>query len=52
MNRLDIPGIEIIAYGLAVFVMIFLLIRYGRQVIEWILMKMHELFIQDNPLSS
>lgn len=51
MNRLDIPGMEIIAYGLAVMVMIFLLLRYGRQVIKWVLMKMHELFIQNNPVS-
>jgi hypothetical protein len=49
MNRIDIPGMELIAYGFAVMVMLFLLLRYGKQVIKWILMKMHELFIQDHP---
>ncbi len=41
---------EILPYVFAVLVVFFLFGRPGRQAIEWLLMKLYELFIQGNPL--
>jgi hypothetical protein len=41
---------EIFTYFFAAIVLITLLGGYGRQVIEWILLKLYEFFIQNNPI--
>jgi uncharacterized membrane protein len=41
---------EIYAYWFAAFILIVLLGSYGRQAIEWVLMKLYEFFIQRTPL--
>jgi hypothetical protein len=38
------------AFSLAVLLLIMALGRYGKQAIEWLLFKLHEFFIQGNPL--
>ena len=40
---------ETLAYFFAAIVLFLVLGRYGRQAIEWMLLKLYELFIQKNP---
>jgi hypothetical protein len=41
---------EMLTYIFAAIVLITLLGGYGRQAIEWVLMKLYEFFIQRNPI--
>jgi Zn-dependent protease len=41
---------EIYAYWFAAFILIAVLGSYGMQVIEWVLMKLYEFFIQKTPV--
>jgi hypothetical protein len=41
---------DIAAYGFAAMLLFILFGRYGRQAIEWTLMKLYEFFIQRNPM--
>jgi hypothetical protein len=40
---------DIMAYWFAIMLVFVFLGRYGRKLIEWVLMKLHEFFIQRNP---
>ncbi len=40
---------ETLVYFFAVILLFIVLGRYGRQAIEWMLLKLYELFIQSNP---
>jgi len=40
---------ETLAYFFAAISLFIILGRYGRQAIEWMLIKLYELFIQRNP---
>jgi hypothetical protein len=42
---------EILAYVLAVVFVFTLTGKYGKQAIEWLLMKLYEIFIQKNLLN-
>lgn len=46
----EIVQSEILAYWFTVLFVFIILGRYGRQAMEWILMKLFELFIQRNPM--
>ena len=41
---------DILAYGLTTLLVIFMLNRYGRQAVKWLLLKFYELFLQNNPM--
>lgn len=41
---------EIVAYFLTVVLVFAIMGRYGKQAIEWILMKLYEFFIQRNAI--
>jgi hypothetical protein len=46
----DKVRIDITAYWFAAILLFMLFGRYGRQAIEWVLMKFYEFFIQRNPM--
>jgi hypothetical protein len=50
MITADKIGPDILHYGIAVVLLFIILGMYGRQTIEWILMKLYELFIKRNPM--
>jgi hypothetical protein len=41
---------DIVAYCFAAVLLFVLVGRYGKQSIKWVLMKLHEFFIQRNPM--
>lgn len=41
---------DIVAYWFAAMLLFILAGKYGRQAIEWVLMKLYEFFIQRNPM--
>jgi hypothetical protein len=43
-------GSELIACLVTALLVFTILSRYGKQVMEWILMKLYEFFIQKNPM--
>ncbi len=44
------PQSEIYSYLFAAIILLAMLKGYGRQAIEWILIKLHEFFIQRTPI--
>jgi hypothetical protein len=41
---------DVTSYWFALFLVFAILGRFGRQAMEWVLMKLYEFFIQRNPI--